>query len=209
MAYDAFEASYIENAKLYVPVASIDAYKAAEPWKKFKSIVNLEGGDTPEPQKCAIPTICYQNGNLKFTSATDGAKFVSEITDTDIKKNYEATIILTATYNISVYATKEGYENSETATATLCWIDKEPTTEGITDAIANVPANALLIQSNGGTINVQGADDGTSVSVYTLDGKQVGRSVSRNGSAFINTNIQPGNTAIVKIGNKSVKFVVK
>ena len=63
--------------------------------------------------------------------------------------------------------------------------------------------------SNGGTINIQGADEGTAVSVYTLDGKLVGRGVSRNGAAFIDSNIQPGNKAIVKIGNKSVKVIVK
>ena len=51
--------------------------------------------------------------------------------------------------------------------------------------------------------------DGTQVAVYTPDGKQAGSAVCRNGAALVGTNIQPGNTAIVKIGEKSVKVIVK
>ena len=36
---NAFQYSYIEYATLHVPASSIDAYKAAEPWKNFKNIV--------------------------------------------------------------------------------------------------------------------------------------------------------------------------
>ena len=199
------------NATLYVPVGTIDKYKATEGWKTFAFIEEgtIGGGGEATIKKCEKPTIGYSNGKLTFACSTEGASCQYNITDTDIKAGSGNEIQLSVTYEISVYATKEGYENSETATATLCWIDVEPKTEGITDGIANVPAHALLIQNYGGTINVQGADDGTSVSVYTLDGKQVGRGVSHNGAALIDTNIQPGSTAIVKIGNKSVKFVVK
>ena len=206
---NAFKDSYIDYATLHVPAESVNSYKVADPWKSFKSIVSIEGGETPEPQKCEKPTISYNNGQLKFASATDGVEFVSEITDSDIKKNYEATVTLTATYNISVYATKTGYENSETATATLCWIDKEPTTEGITDGVAQIPSKAVLIQSEGGILKVEGIDDGTQVAVYTPDGKQAGSAICRNGAALVGTSIQPGNTAIVKIGEKSVKVIVK
>ena len=38
---DAFNGSYIEYATLHVPVGSMDAYKAAEPWSGFKSIVKI------------------------------------------------------------------------------------------------------------------------------------------------------------------------
>jgi len=48
-------------------------------------------------------------------------EYVYEIKDTDIKKGYDAKVSLSATYNISVYATKTGYENSDVATATLVW----------------------------------------------------------------------------------------
>ena len=67
----------------------------------------------------------------------------------------------------------------------------------------------VLIQSEGGILKVEGVDDGTLVTVYTPDGKQAGSAVCRNGAALVGTSIQPGNTAIVKIGEKSVKVIVK
>ena len=167
------------------------------------------GGATPTTQKCEKPTISYENGKLTFSSATDGAVCQYSITDTDIKAGSGNEVQLGVTYNISVYATKAGYDNSETATATLCWIDKEPTTEGITDGVAQIASKAVLIQSEGGILKVEGVDDGTQVAVYTPDGKQAGSAVCRNGAALVGTNIQPGNTAIVKIGEKSVKVIVK
>ena len=136
-------------------------------------------------------------------------EYVYEIKDSDIKKGYESEVSLTATYEISVYATKQGYEYSDEATATLCWIDQTPKTEGITNGVANIPANAVLIQSNGGQLTIQGADDGTSVNVYSINGTQAGSAISNNRSAVVNTNLQPGSIAIVKIGDKSVKVLVK
>jgi hypothetical protein len=167
------------------------------------------GGGNTQPQKCATPSISYKNGQLKFTCATEGVEFVSEITDADIKKYNGATISLTATYNISVYATKSGYDNSETATATLCWIDVEPKTEGITNTVANVRALPLLIQNNGSTLTVSGADDGTPISVYSINGTEAGSAISQKGIATIPTTLQSGSAAIVKVGNKSVKVVMK
>ena len=205
---DAFKDSYIEYATLHVPASSVNAYKAADPWKNFKSIVAIDG-ETPTTQKCEKPTISYENGQLKMSCATEGVEYVTDITNADIKKHYDATISLTATYNISVYATKSGYDNSDVATATLCWIDQTPKTEGITNGVANIPANAVLIQSEGGTIKVQGCDEGEQVSVYSINGTQAGTSISQNGAAIVNTNLQPGSIAIVKIGQKSVKVVVK
>ena len=180
-------------------------YKSTEGWKDFLFIEEGTGGSGggTTPEKCAKPTISYNN------CETEGATCQSTITDADIKSYSGNEVQLTVTYNISVYATKAGYDNSETATATLCWIDKEPTTEGITDGVSQIPSNAVLIQSEGGILKVEGVDDGTQVAVYTLDGKQAGSAICRNGAALVGTNIQPGNTAIVKIGEKSVKVIVK
>ena len=200
---DAFEGSPIENASLHVLNGAVNAYKAAEPWKNFGII----GGG--EVQKCAMPTISYADNKLTFSSTTEGVEYVSEIRDADIKKRNETNIWLNATYRISVYATKSGYTNSDIATATLCWIDQQPRTEGITDGVANIPANAVLIQSQGGTITVQGCDEGEQVSVYGINDTQAGTSISQNGAAIVNTSLQPGSITIVKIGENSVKVVMK
>ena len=205
-----FTQNTFNNATLYVPKGTIDKYKATDGWKDFLFIEEgTGGGDTPETQKCEKPTISYENGKLTFSSATDGAVCQYSITDTDIKAGSGNEVQLGVTYNISVYATKSGYDNSETATATLCWIDQQPKTEGITNGIANIPANAVLIQSEGGSIKVQGVDEGTQVNVYGINGTQAGSAISQSGAAIINTNLQPGSIAIVKIGQKSVKVVIK
>ena len=198
------------NATLYVPKGTIDKYKATDGWKDFVFIEEGTGGGAiPTTQKCEKPTISYENGKLTFSCATDGAVCQYSITDTDIKAGSGNEVQLGVTYNISVYAAKEGYENSETATATLCWIDQQPKTEGINNGIANVAAQAVLIQSEGGSIKVQGVDEGTQVNVYGINGTQAGSAISQSGAATINTNLQPGSIAIVKIGQKSVKVVIK
>ena len=211
-----FSQNTFNNATLYVPKGTRDKYKATDGWKDFVFIEEGEGpgGDTPLPptpetQKCEKPTISYENGKLTFSSATEGAVCQYSITDTDIKAGSGNEVQLGVTYNISVYAAKAGYEDSETATATLCWIDQQPKTEGINNGIANVAAQAVLIQSEGGSIKVQGVDEGTQVNVYGINGTQAGSAISQSGAATINTNLQPGSVAIVKIGQKSVKVVMK
>ena len=205
-----FSKNTFNNATLYVPKGTIDKYKATDGWKDFLFIEEgAGGGDTPTTQKCEKPTISYENGKLTFNCDTEGAICQYAITDDDIKSGAGNEVQLDVTYRISVYATKSGYQNSEPATATLCWIDQQPQTEGITNGIANIPANAVLIQSEGGSIKVQGVDDGTQVNVYSINGTQAGSAISQSGAAIINTNLQPGSIAIVKIGQKSVKVVVK
>ncbi len=95
---------------LYVPGESLKLYKSAEVWKKFKTISSIEGGEVPE---CAKPTISYENGEIVFGCDTEGVEFVSEITVPDGKKYNTSKISLTTTYNVTVYATKSGYQNSD------------------------------------------------------------------------------------------------
>ena len=205
---EAFKDAYIEYATLYVPAASLEDYKSTAPWSSFGKIVALEG-DAPETPKCETPTIAYENGELVFSCATEGAEFVSEITDEDIKKHYDSKVKLNVTYNISVYATAAGHENSDAATATLCWIESEPKSEELPDGVTEVKAYPVLIQSKDGQITVQGVADKAKVEVYTLTGVEAGNGIAANGSVTINTNMSNGEIAIVKIGGKSVKVVVK
>lgn len=204
-----FTTNTFNNATLYVPTGTIDAYKATEGWEKFKFIEEGDGGYTHELEICATPTISYSNGKLTFNCSTEGATCHSSITDTDIALYSSNEVELTATYTISVYATKEGYVNSDVATATLCWIDTEPKTEGITNSAAQIEVNAVLIQAEKGLIMVNGAAEGISIDIYNAGGMKLGGAVSTNGSAVIETGLHAGDLAIVKIGEKSVKIAVK
>ncbi len=205
----AFENSYPNYATLHVPAVSIAAYKATAPWNEFKEIVALKQDLPDDAEQCATPTITYQNGKLSFASETEGVVFNYVITDNDIKAGANAEVQLDATYHISVYAIKEGYKDSETATATLCWIDANPTTEGITQGIASVSANAVLIRSNNGILSITGAPEGTSINVYDMSGKAMGSAKASAETTNVATSLHRGDVGIVKIGEKSVKIMVK
>lgn len=159
--------------------------------------------------KCATPTIKYENGQLSFTCETEGAEFVSEITDTDVTQHNSATISLSATYNISVYAIAPNHATSDMVKASLCWIDTEPTKEGMIDGIANVSAKAVLIQSNGNVLTIQGADLGTSINVFDVSGKKVGGAVVDSKTTNVKTSLARGQVGIVNICDKSVKVIIK
>ena len=205
---NAFEKSYIESVILHVPAASVSDYKKAEPWQNFKDIVAIEG-DAPETKKCDKPTISYKDGKLSFSCQTEGVSFVTDISDSDIKKHYTKSISLTATYNIRVQATKSGYDDSDVVTATLCWIDAEPTTKGITNEVANIRANPVFIQSDGGQITISGTTEGTYVSVYNINGKMMGTTMATSEIITINTALKSGEVGIVKIGDKAVKIQIR
>lgn len=198
-----FNENTFHNTLLYVPIGTIDKYKSMEGWKDFQFI--KEG---VEPQ-CDKPTISYQKGKLTFNCSTEGAVCQYTITDNDIQSGSGNELQLGVTYYISVYATKSGYENSETATATLCWIDVDPKTEGITNGVANVRANPVLIQSNGNVLSISGAPEGAEINVYSLSGQKVGSAKAASESTDVFTTLNAGEIGIVKIDEKAVKVAIK
>ena len=204
-----FEKSYPEYMTLYVPAESLNDYKTTEPWSQFGTIKAI-GGSGEEPQKCATPTISYGGKRLTFSCETEDVEYVYEIKDADIKKGYDAAVDLTATYEISVYATKAGYENSDIATATLVWTNAifTETTEPSTSAKAVQESIPVLISAKSGTITVTCEQEGQPVAVYSVDGKALGNSTVSGGQATIATPLQKGQVAIVKVGNRSVKIAM-
>ena len=158
--------------------------------------------------KCATPAIHYDKGRLSFTCETEGVEFVSDITDTDIKAYKEAEIDLSVTYTVRVHATHPEYYDSEEAVATLCWIEVDPKTEGIVTDVKEMSALPVLIQSSNGTLRITGAEDGTPISVYTTSGQLLGTTTVHGNVATLGTNLHHG-IAVVRIGNRSVKVVVK
>ena len=195
------------TGNLYVPKGTYSAYYIAFGWGDFSHIYEMDNDDNEK--KCARPTISYSYGKLSFNCETDGVTYKSTITDTDISSYNSSEVQLCVTYIINVHAVKQGYEDSDVASATLCWIDVDPKTEGISNNMVQVRANAVLIQTDNGQINITGAGNGTKINAYDIDGNQVGSTISHNGYANLNTNIRPGSIAIIKIGDKSMKVVVK
>ena len=66
--------------------------------------------------KCATPIISFVDGKLIFDCETEGVKYVSNITPPSAYSSDNDEVGLRTTYIVSVYAKKEGYENSEVAT---------------------------------------------------------------------------------------------
>ena len=158
---------------------------------------------------CDRPVISYADGQLTFTSQTEGVEFVSSITCDDVNTYRDAQVALSVAYNVSVYATKEGCENSDTVTAVLCWIECDHQDEE-EKGILKVASTPALIQSSNGIITIEGLEKGTSVSVYTTSGMEVASGVAEeNVTLIFDTQMTKGEVAIVKMGAKSVKVMMK
>ena len=90
---DAFDGSYPEYATLHVPVGSVNAYKTAEPWSRFKSIVKIaskvslnkseatiEKGKTLTLKATVTPTnlldksVTWKSSSTKIATVTSSGK---------------------------------------------------------------------------------------------------------------------------------------
>ena len=109
------------ECKLYVPDGYKAVYEGADQWMDFFFKEEGEGtggqGGGVNYGKCETPTITIDGGIVKFGCNTNGVIFHYSISSSDIKNDItDSNVNLTKSYTISVYATKEGYENSEVAT---------------------------------------------------------------------------------------------
>ncbi len=66
-----------------------------------------------------------------------------------------------------------------------------------------------IISSTGSMLTVQGAEDGESITAYSLDGKQLGSTVCRNGQASLSLSTMPADIVVVKVGENAIKVRMK
>lgn len=117
----AYGYSFPEGSKIYVPDGSIEPYQNVEPWSSFD--IHIFSGSGPE--KCATPVVSYKNGVLSFSSETPDAEFHYAITSADGQKNVGNSLDISGNCVVSVYASKKGYEDSETVTSEINIIGKQ------------------------------------------------------------------------------------
>ena len=127
---EAFKNSPQGKATLHVPAESVDAYKATEPWKNFGSFEGIDGPDKP---KCATPTIAMKDGKLHFECETEGVKFIYDIQASGNASGEGNDLDITPSYVVKVYATKDGYEDSDVATETINIIKGDVDGDGMVD----------------------------------------------------------------------------
>ena len=192
-----------------VPTEYLQGYKDAF-GPNYKYIYAWNPGEAGEDNKpvtqCSTPSISYESGKLMFACETTGAKYHYTITDTDIKSDAlseNGEVSLSAAYNISVYATADGYKASDKAEATLYWVNAN--LDNSTN-INMVRTRGVVASAHDGIVTLSGLDNGEVVKFYATDGKYLGSSVAANGSASYAVN---ESLVIAKVGKDSIKIAVK
>ena len=167
---------------------------------------NGSGDDTKPVTQCATPSVSYESGELKFASETAGAEYHYTITDADMASDAyskEGKVTLSAAYNISVYATADGYKASDKAEATLYWINAN--LDNGTN-INMVKTRGVVASAHDGIITLSGLDNGEVVKFYATDGKYLGSMVAANGAASYAVS---ESLVIAKVGKDSIKIAMK
>lgn len=205
----AFENSYIDYVTLHIPNGSMEKYKSVGPWKDFKEIVAIEGTEPVSIETCAMPTISFLDGKLEFKSETDGSECHYEIKVEDAKAGVGSEVTLSSAYEISVYASKKGYNDSEKNIATLYWINVDPISTGIVDNEMRVNTNVVLVQNTGGVIIVSGVANDSEVMLYNIAGQFVAKGKAFGNNVEISTSLASGDICIIKIGDRSVKYILR
>ena len=192
-----------------VPTEYLQDYKDAIGYR-YKYIYawnpNGSGDDTKPVTPCAAPSISYESGELKFTSETAGAEYHYTITDADMASDAyskDGKVTLSAAYNISVYATADGYNASDKAEATLYWINAN--LDNGTN-INQVRTRGVVASAHDGIISLSGLDDGEVVKFFAADGKYLGSTVAANGAASYAVS---ESLVIAKVGKDSIKIAMK
>ena len=83
------------------------------------------------------------------------------------------------------------------------------TDKDISLGVNDVESTQLHITVANGFFTINGATEGSVVTVYTASGVAAGKATVTNGTAAIETTIQKGETAIVTAGGKSIKVVAQ
>ena len=193
----------------YVPKAYLQDYKDAlgSEYSYIYASKDSESGEDKPNEQCAVPTISYADGKLTFASSTPNAEYHYTITDTDMasdKYSKDGIVKLSAAYNISAYATADGYKASDKATATLYWV--EANLQNTPTNINQTATRGIIVTSNDGIVTLSGLNNDETVRFYTVDGKQLGAAKAVNGTA---SQAVSESVVIAKMGNQTIKIAVK
>ena len=106
---DVFNSALYGTATLYVPRNYVDAYKAADVWKDFFKIEEME------ETKCFTPTATLEDGRLHFECETKDVTFHYKYTYPEGREGTGNDVSVGQTIYLTLYATKVGLEDSDNA----------------------------------------------------------------------------------------------
>ena len=155
----ALEDINIFECKLYVPDGCTAAYEEADQWKNFFFKEEGEGtlpqgGDNPDgPKKCETPTITVDGSSVKFDCKTSGVIFHYTITSSDAKSDItNSGFEVKNSYTISVYASKEGYVDSDVAKSTFeigrSGVFGDLTGDGVVNVADHVKLSSIIMNQD-------------------------------------------------------------
>ena len=162
---------------------------------------------------CSAPIISYVDGQVQLDCATPDVQYVANMKSDNLHTiDFEEQVLdFVPSYTITAYATKRYYLDSETTTVTLCWIACEEDHEEEEDQIEvlAIPSRPVLISTQGGTITISGLAEGTEVAVFTINSTQVASATATGDTLTLATDLEAGTIVIVKMGESSVKLMIK
>ena len=136
----------LHNISLHVPYASRDAYKTTIPWNVFKSYLVLSSTDTQESTKCSKPKISLVDGKVTFDCETSYVTYhwsISSPSGTNGNSYNMSMGLLPIT--IYVYATKDGYQNSEVATYKFSGLVGDVDGDGLVNVADHVKLSEIIM----------------------------------------------------------------
>lgn len=199
-----------QKCQIFVPKEAVEIYKNEYMWKEY-TILPLKDSDRDDSgeEQCGAPLIRFFEGNLNFTCHTSGAQYHYSVTPADnIVNAYsgDGIVPLSARYDITVYATADGYRPSETVKATLFWLNGNVNATGVN--INTEDQRGIVTAVQNGVMTVSGLDEGEPVRFYTLDGKLIG--IQKAVGGIVTQDVSSvADVVIARVGNQSVKVMVK
>ena len=150
-----------------------------------------------------IPNSVTSIGNYAFYSCKNLTDVFCLATDVPSTNSY--AFVNSYPENITLHVPAEAINSYKT---TAPWSNFGNFVEITNTGIMNIPAKAVLVTSNNGTINITCSLEGESVELYTSDAMFIESTTIENGCATIESGLSKGDIAIVKIGEKSIKVII-
>ena len=165
---------------------------------------NIQRGSQPSQGKSSVTSI----GELAFY-CDNLTKVVSLIEDPFeiIGKEFNRRTFPLHVFNNATLYVPEG--TIEKYRKTAGWKDFWHIEEGSHTSLKSIEANSISINGKGGMLTIDGAVEGTPVIVYDTTGRLLASAMTTRQAARIATPLRKGAVAIVKVGDRVEKVVMK